>query len=86
TEEARRHDPARMVRAYANSSAAMNLVRALTASGTADLHNINDWNREFVTNSPAGARYEALGREISRSLAFMDACGVRDDNLRTSNV
>ena len=86
TEEARRHDPARMVRAYANSSAAMNLVRALTTSGTADLHNINDWNREFVTNSPAGARYEALGREISRSLAFMDACGVRDDNLRTSNV
>ena len=86
TEEARRHDPARMVRAYANSSAAMNLVRALTTSGTADLHHINDWNREFVTNSPAGARYEALGREISRSLAFMDACGVRDDNLRTSNV
>ena len=86
TEEARRHDPARMVRAYANSSAAMNLVRALAVSGTADLHHINDWNREFVTNSPAGARYEALGREISRSLAFMDACGVRDDNLRTANV
>ena len=86
TEESRRHDPARMVRAYANSSAAMNLVRALTTSGTADLHHINDWNREFVSNSPAGARYEALGREISRSLAFMDACGVRDDNLRTSEV
>lgn len=86
TEESRRHDPARMVRAYANSSAAMNLVRALTTSGTADLHHINDWNREFVSNSPAGARYEALGREISRSLAFMDACGVRDDNLRTSQV
>lgn len=86
TEESRRHDPARMVRAYANSSAAMNLVRALTASGTADLHNINNWNREFVTNSPAGARYEALAREISRSLAFMDACGVSDTNLRTSSV
>lgn len=86
TEESRRHDPARMVRAYANSSAAMNLVRALTTSGTADLHHINDWNREFVSNSPAGARYEALGREISRSLAFMDACGVRDENLRTSEV
>ncbi|PAT07259.1 3-deoxy-7-phosphoheptulonate synthase class II [Corynebacterium hadale] len=86
TEESRRHDPARMVRAYANSSAAMNLVRALVASGTADLHNINDWNREFVTNSPAGARYEALGREISRSLAFMDACGVNDYNLRTSEI
>ncbi len=86
TEESRHHDPARMIRAYANSSAAMNLVRALTLSGTADLHNINNWNREFVSNSPAGARYEALGREISRSLAFMDACGVSDNNLRTSNV
>ena len=84
TEEARRHDPARMIRAYANSSAAMNLVRALVSSGTADLHNINNWNREFVAKSPAGARYEALGREITRSLAFMDACGVNDDNLRTS--
>lgn len=86
TPEARRHDPARMVRAYANASAAMNLVRALTASGTADLHNINTWNCEFVTNSPAGARYEALGREISRSLAFMDACGVSDEHLRTSEI
>ncbi|MCT2337947.1 class II 3-deoxy-7-phosphoheptulonate synthase [Corynebacterium sp. p3-SID1056] len=86
TEEARRHDPARMVRAYANASAAMNLVRALVASGTADLHHINDWNREFVKNSPAGARYEALAREISRSLAFMDACGVNDYNLRTSEI
>ncbi|OEX92813.1 3-deoxy-7-phosphoheptulonate synthase [Corynebacterium sp. BCW_4722] len=85
-EQSRRHDPARMVRAYANSSAAMNLVRALVSSGTADLHNINNWNKEFVTNSPAGARYEALSREITRSLAFMDACGVNDDHLRTSNV
>ncbi|WP_342320057.1 class II 3-deoxy-7-phosphoheptulonate synthase [Corynebacterium mayonis] len=84
--EARRHDPARMVRAYANSSAAMNLVRALVASGTADLHNIHDWNRQFVANSPAGARYEALAREISRSLAFMSACGVNDDHLRTSEI
>lgn len=86
TEEARRHDPARMVRAYANSSAAMNLVRALVGSGTADLHNINDWNQEFVANSPAGARYEALAREITRSLAFMDACGVNDEHLRSSEI
>ncbi|WP_291314249.1 class II 3-deoxy-7-phosphoheptulonate synthase [Corynebacterium sp. UBA2622] len=86
TPEARRHDPARMVRAYANASAAMNLVRALVASGTADLHNINDWNRQFVANSPAGARYEALAREISRSLAFMSACGVNDAHLRTSEI
>ncbi|WKD57349.1 Phospho-2-dehydro-3-deoxyheptonate aldolase AroG [Corynebacterium capitovis DSM 44611] len=86
TPESRAHDPARMVRAYANASAAMNLVRALTASGTADLHNIHDWNRQFVANSPAGARYEALAREISRSLAFMNACGVNDEHLRSSEI
>lgn len=86
TEDARRHDPSRMVRAYANSGAAMNLVRALTQSGTADLYNLDEWNRKFVANSPAGARYEALSREISRSLAFMDACGVNDSHLRTSEI
>ncbi len=86
TPEARRHDPARMVRAYANSSAAMNLVRALTASGTADLKRVHEWNREFVAQSPAGARYEALAGEIERGLRFMEACGVHDDSLRTSDI
>lgn len=86
TEESRRHDPARMIRAYANSSAAMNLVRALTASGTADLYRVTQWNREFVSNSPAGARYEALAREIDRGLKFMEACQVQDESLRTANV
>lgn len=86
TEEARVHDPARMVRAYANASAAMNLVRALTSSGTADLHRLHEWNREFVTNSPAGARYEDLAREIDHALRFMAACGVSDTNLQTAQI
>ena len=84
--ESRRHDPARMVRAYANSSAAMNLVRALTGSGTADLHRLNEWNREFVANSPAGARYENLAEEIEAGLKFMEACGVADHNLRRADI
>ena len=86
TEEARVHDPARMVRAYANASAAMNLVRALTGSGTADLHRLHEWNREFVSNSPAGARYEDLAREIDHALQFMAACGVADSNLQTAQI
>lgn len=86
TPEARKHDPARMIRAYANSSAAMNLVRALTQSGTADLSRLNEWNREFVANSPAGARYEALAKEIERGLQFMTACGVTDETLRTADI
>ena len=82
----REHDPSRLVRAYANASAAMNLVRALTSSGLASLHLVHDWNREFVRTSPAGARYEALASEIDRGLTFMSACGVDDRNLQTAEI
>jgi len=82
----REHDPSRLVRAYANASAAMNLVRALTSSGLASLHLVHDWNREFVRTSPAGARYEALASEIDRGLRFMSACGVNDRNLQTAEI
>lgn len=82
----RQHDPSRLVRAYANASAAMNLVRALTASGLASLHAVHDWNREFVRTSPAGARYEALAGEIDRALTFMTACGVDNRNLDTAEI
>jgi 3-deoxy-7-phosphoheptulonate synthase len=82
----RDHDPSRLVRAYANASAAMNLVRALTSSGLASLHSVHDWNREFVRTSPAGARYEALAAEIDRGLKFMTACGVADRNLQTAEI
>jgi 3-deoxy-7-phosphoheptulonate synthase len=83
---AREHDPSRLVRAYANASAAMNLVRALTASGLASLHAVHEWNREFVRTSPAGARYEAIATEIDRGLRFMSACGVNDRNLDTADI
>ncbi len=76
-------DPSRMVRAYANASAAMNLVRALTATGMADLTMVHDWNKDFVRNSPAGARFAAIASEIERALRFMDACGVDDHNLHS---
>ncbi|MFT4043616.1 MAG: 3-deoxy-7-phosphoheptulonate synthase class II [Gordonia sp. (in: high G+C Gram-positive bacteria)] len=81
----RAHDPSRLVRAYANAAAAMNLVRALTGS-EADLRRVHDWNREFVRISPAGARYEALAGEIDRGLKFMDACGVKDSSLASAAI
>ncbi|MCW4355402.1 3-deoxy-7-phosphoheptulonate synthase class II [Hoyosella sp. YIM 151337] len=80
------HDPSRLVRAYANASAAMNLVRALTGAGMADLRKVHEWNREFVLTSPAGARYEALAGEIDRGLRFMEACGVNDPALHTVEI
>ncbi|NMN94869.1 class II 3-deoxy-7-phosphoheptulonate synthase [Antrihabitans stalactiti] len=85
-EAVRVHDPSRLVRAYANASAAMNLVRALTAAGMADLHKVHDWNRAFVANSPAGARYEQMASEIDRGLAFMNACRVTDPNLQSAKI
>jgi 3-deoxy-7-phosphoheptulonate synthase len=83
TAQARVPDPTRMIRAYANASAAMNLVRALTSAGMADLHMVHDWNKDFVLTSPAGERYDAVAAEIDRALRFMSACGVDDASLHS---
>ncbi|RMI33729.1 class II 3-deoxy-7-phosphoheptulonate synthase [Nocardia stercoris] len=82
----REHDPSRLVHAYANAAATMNLVRALTAAGMADLHQVHDWNREFVARSAAGARYEAMATDIDRALKFMRACGVSDPHLAGADI
>jgi len=74
-------DPHRLVRAYANSAAAMNMIRAYARGGLADLRAVHDWNKDFVASSPAGVRYEVIAREIDRALAFMRACGVDDGAL-----
>ncbi|GLI01369.1 class II 3-deoxy-7-phosphoheptulonate synthase [Phytohabitans aurantiacus] len=84
TPEARVADPQRMIRAYANSAAAMNMLRAYLGGGLADLHAVHDWNKDFVRRSAAGERYEAIAREIDRALAFIQACGMQDEEaLRT---
>ena len=84
--ERRVPDPGRMIRAYANAGAAMNLVRALTSGGMADLHEVHDWNREFVATSAAGERYEAVAAEIDRALRFMNACGVTDPSMHSTEI
>ncbi|EHK89141.1 phospho-2-dehydro-3-deoxyheptonate aldolase [Saccharomonospora azurea SZMC 14600] len=84
--ELRVPDPGRMIRAYANAGAAMNLVRALTGAGMADLAQVHDWNKDFVRTSPAGERYEALAAEIDRGLRFMAACGVSDQSLHSTEI
>src|SRR4051794_32168756 len=83
TAAGRRPDPGRLVRAYANAAAAMNLTRAITGAGLADLHRLHEWNMDFVRRSSAGERYERVATEIDRSLRFMSACGVDDGSLRT---
>src|SRR3954469_4276255 len=86
TADARRPDPGRLVRAYANAAAAMNLSRAITGAGLADLHRLHEWNMDFVRRSSAGERYERVATEIDRSLRFMSACGVDDSSLRTVDL
>jgi 3-deoxy-7-phosphoheptulonate synthase len=73
---ARRPDPARLVRAYHQSASTLNLARAFTKGGYADLARVHAWNQEFVAQSPEGERYEALADEIERALRFMAACGI----------
>src|SRR4029453_502416 len=82
----RASDLGRLVRAYANAAAAMNLARAITGAGLADLHHLHEWNMDFVRRSTAGERYERVATEIDRSLRFMSACGVDDSSLRTVDL
>ncbi len=74
--EARTPDPARLLQAYSQSAATLNLLRAFAGGGYADLHNIHRWTLGFVAGSPQGARYRELAEKISESLAFMQAIGV----------
>src|SRR5438477_1398485 len=76
TLEARIPDPARMVEGYNQSAATLNLLRAFTKGGYADLNQVHAWNQEFVASSPQGQRYERLADEIERALRFMAACGI----------
>ncbi len=64
----------------------LNLCRAFTTGGYADLHQVHAWNQDFVRNSPSGQRYERLAGEIDRALSFMRACGTEPDELRTRRV
>jgi 3-deoxy-7-phosphoheptulonate synthase len=83
TRQARTPDPGRLLRSYHCSAATLNLCRAFTAGGYADLHQAHGWNQDFVRESPAGQHYERLAEEIDRALAFMRACGANPAELRS---
>ena len=76
TSEAREPDPQRMVQAYHQASATLNLLRAFAKGGYADLNRVHGWNLEFVGDSPLKAKYEELAERINDALRFMAACGV----------
>jgi 3-deoxy-7-phosphoheptulonate synthase len=76
TLEARVPDPSRLVAAYHQSASTLNLLRAFTKGGFADLSQIHVWNQQFVASSTEGRRYEAIASEIDRAMRFMKACGI----------
>lgn len=76
TTDARVPNPEKLVQAYNQSAATLNLLRAFAQGGFADLNKVHQWNLDFVGNSPLGERYEHLAAQIDQSLNFMAACGV----------
>ena len=81
TEEARIPDPERMIRAYNQAAATLNLLRAFAQGGYADLNEVNRWNLEFVSDSPLTERYKKIAGHIEDSLAFMKACGITSQKV-----
>jgi 3-deoxy-7-phosphoheptulonate synthase len=81
TPESRRADPARLVQGYHTAASTLNLIRAFTQGGFADLRQVHSWNKGFATN-PANQRYEGLAKEIDRAVRFMEAAGADFDELR----
>jgi 3-deoxy-7-phosphoheptulonate synthase len=74
--DARRPDPARLMRGYNQAAATLNLLRAFTKGGFADLNRVHQWNLEFIASAREGRRYEELADGIERALRFMAACGI----------
>jgi len=88
TAEARTPDPKRLLEAYAQCAATLNLLRAFAQGGYADLHNVHRWTLGFIAGSPAGERYRQLAARIGETLEFMVACGITPDSvpqLRTTD-
>ena len=81
-------DPDRLLQAYGQSAATLNLLRAFATGGYADVHNVHRWTLDFIAGSPTSERYRALSSRISEALSFMEACGITPEmtpQLRTTD-
>ncbi|MFT4186421.1 MAG: 3-deoxy-7-phosphoheptulonate synthase class II [Micrococcaceae bacterium] len=84
TKEARVHNPERLVEAYNMSAATLNLIRAFTQGGYADLRLVHEWNKGIFSNG-TNKRYEALAKDIDRAMRFMEASGGDIDALKRAD-
>ena len=78
--EARIPDPPKLIKAYNQSAATMNLLRAFSRGGMADLNEVHRWNLDFIKDFPLGKKYEELSEKIDRAMKFMAACGIDSKN------
>ena len=86
-ESARIPNPQRLLQAYQQSASTLNLLRAFTKGGFANLAQVHSWNQEFVAASPQGKRYQQLADGIEAALQFMSSCGINvDDDSRLEEV
>lgn len=83
TSSARTPDPTRMIDAYHQSTATLNLLRAFASGGMADLRQVHKWNLDFAHKSKVTKKYENLAHNIEQSLDFMAACGITPKSYRT---
>lgn len=83
TLESRTPDPTRLLQAYNTSASTLNLIRAFTMGGFADLRSVHEWNKGFIDN-PANSKYETMAKDIDRAIKFMAACGANFSELRTT--
>jgi 3-deoxy-7-phosphoheptulonate synthase len=81
TPEARRNDPARMIRAYSQAAATLNLLRAFATGGYANLRQVHQWTLEFMGRSPWAERFKDVADRIGEALDFMEACGVDPETV-----
>lgn len=81
TTEARTPDPARLLKAYNQSAATLNYLRSLAKGGYASLHSINQWNLDFISQSPQGKRFQDIANRINECLSFIEACGLPMEDM-----
>jgi len=81
--DSRTPDPTRLLQAYNTSASTLNLIRAFTMGGFADLRSVHEWNKGFIDN-PANSKYETMAKDIDRAIKFMAACGANFSELRTT--
>ena len=89
TIESRQHNSERLLKTYNQSASTLNLLRAFTYGGFADLNKVHLWNQKFISSSPQGKKYKKIAANIDGALQFMDAVGISSpkfSTLRTSEL